>query len=82
LLYLTGPIGVVFVTSAAWLVRVLGVLLFSLYAVAGQVAGAVIIDLLAPTPAHAVTATTYVGVGLTVLAVAIGSGLLRRRRSA
>jgi transporter family-2 protein len=82
LLYLTGPIGVVFVTSAAWLVRVLGVLLFSLCAVAGQVAGAVIIDLLAPTPAHAVTATTYVGVGLTVLAVAIGSGLLRRRRSA
>src|SRR4051812_4574100 len=38
-LYLTGPIGVVFVSLAAWVVRVLGVLLFSLSVVSGQLAG-------------------------------------------
>jgi bacterial/archaeal transporter family-2 protein len=81
-LYLSGPIGVVFVTAAAWLVRILGVLLFSLCVVAGQVAGALVIDLVAPTRPHAVGAATLIGVALTVLAVGVGSGLVGARRSA
>jgi bacterial/archaeal transporter family-2 protein len=78
-LYLSGPIGVVFVTLAAWVVRILGVLFFSLCVVAGQVAGAVVIDLIAPARPHAVGPATLVGVALTVLAVAVGSGLVRWR---
>jgi transporter family-2 protein len=81
-LYLSGPIGVVFVSLAAWVVRVLGVLLFSLCVVAGQVAGAVVIDLVSPTRPHSVGPATLVGVALTVVAVGVGSGLLRGRRPA
>ena len=76
-LYLTGPIGVVFVSLAAWVVRVLGVLLFSLSVVSGQLAGAVLIDVISPTGSETVGVATLVGVALTVVAVAIGSGLLR-----
>ena len=79
-LYLTGPIGVVFVALAAWVVRLLGVLLFSLSVVSGQLAGAVLIDVISPTGTQTVGVATLVGVALTVVAVAIGSGLLRVRR--
>jgi transporter family-2 protein len=81
-LYLSGPIGVVFISLAAVIVRVLGVLLFSLCVVAGQVAGAVVIDLVSPTANNTVGAATLVGVALTVVAVGVGSGLIRRRRGA
>jgi bacterial/archaeal transporter family-2 protein len=80
-LYLSGPIGVVFVTLAAWVVRVLGVLFFSLCVVAGQVAGAVLIDVVSPTRPNSVGTATLVGVALTVLAVGVGSGLLGPRRT-
>ena len=78
-LYLTGPIGVVFVAMAAWVVRILGVLLFSLSVVSGQLAGAVLIDVVSPTGAGTVGVATLVGVALTIVAVAIGSGLVRLR---
>lgn len=81
-LYLSGPIGVVFITVAASIVRVLGVLLFTLCVVAGQVAGAVLIDVVSPTGTNTVGPATLVGVALTVLAVGVGSGLIRWRRTA
>lgn len=48
-LYLGGPIGVGFIALAAWAVGPLGVLAFSLLAIAGQLIGAVAIDLAFPT---------------------------------
>lgn len=47
-LYIGGPIGVAFIAMAAWAVRGLGVLAFGLLAIAGQLAGGVVLDVLAP----------------------------------
>jgi bacterial/archaeal transporter family-2 protein len=44
-LYAGGPIGVVFISAAAVLVRALGVLVFGLCAIAGQVVTALLVDL-------------------------------------
>jgi transporter family-2 protein len=81
-LYLSGPIGVLFISAAAVIVRVLGVLMFSLCVVAGQVVGAVVIDVVSPTGGNTVGLATLVGVALTVLAVGVGSGLVRWHRAA
>lgn len=78
-LYLSGPIGVVFVAVAAHVVRVLGVLLFSLSVVCGQVVGAVVIDVVSPTGGAGVGAATLAGVAMTVLSVGVGSGVIGRR---
>lgn len=81
-LYLGGPLGVVFVVSAAWSVRALGVLLFSLVVIAGQLIGAVALDVVAPTPGSQVTAGVLVGVGLTAAAVGLAALPGRRRMGA
>ncbi len=47
-LYLGGPIGVLFIALAAWAVRGLGVLVFGLLTIAGQLTGSVIVDLATP----------------------------------
>jgi transporter family-2 protein len=72
-LYLGGPLGVVFVVSAAWSVRALGILLFSLVVIAGQLIGALVLDLVAPTPGSEVTAGVLIGVGLTAAAVGLAA---------
>jgi bacterial/archaeal transporter family-2 protein len=79
-LYLGGPLGVVFVVSAAWSVRALGVLLFSLVVIAGQLIGAVALDVVAPTAGSQVTLGVMAGVVLTAGAVALAA-LPGRRRS-
>ena len=76
-LYLGGPLGVVFVVSAAWSVRALGVLLFSLVVIAGQLSGALLLDVLAPTPGSEISAGLIAGVALT--ATAVGLAALPRR---
>jgi transporter family-2 protein len=81
-LYLGGPLGVVFVVSAAWSVRALGVLLFSLVVIAGQLIGAVALDVVAPTPGSQVTAGVLIGVGLTAAAVGLAALPGRRRLGA
>lgn len=48
LLYAGGPIGVLFIALAAWAVRRLGVLTFGLLSIAGQLSGALLLDLLQP----------------------------------
>jgi bacterial/archaeal transporter family-2 protein len=70
-LYLGGLLGgfVVVVTAAA--VQTLGVLRVGLATVAGQTAGALLIDLVAPAPGEAVTVATVIGVVLTMVAVAV-----------
>jgi uncharacterized membrane protein YdcZ (DUF606 family) len=59
-------------------VRTLGVLRLMLVSVAGQSAGALVIDLLAPVRGESVGVATVVGLVLTVVAVFV-SGRARER---
>lgn len=70
-LYLGGPLGVLFIGAAAAIVPITGVLLLGLGAVAGQLVGAVLLDLFLPTSDDHLTATTLIGTALTLLAVAV-----------
>ena len=70
-LYLGGPMGAAFVGVAAVVVRRLGVLRLGLSIVAGQLVGALLLDLLAPVADAAVSVTTVAGVALTFVAVAV-----------
>jgi transporter family-2 protein len=79
-LYTGGTIGIVFISLAALVIGHLGVLLFSLCQVAGQVLGAVAIDQFLPTNGETITAATLLGAVLTLFAVVVGAGLLRRLR--
>lgn len=76
-LYTGGLLGVVFVVSAAWSVRALGVLLFSLVVISGSLAGAVVVDVVAPTTGTTVNWQLVLGVLLTFAAV--GLAAVRRR---
>lgn len=75
--YTGGLLGLTFIAGAAWVVPILGVLVFSLLSVMGQLTGALLLDLLLPTPGTTVGWHLYAGVGLTFVAVLIAS----RRRS-
>ncbi|MGH3714049.1 MAG: DMT family transporter [Micromonosporaceae bacterium] len=82
-LYLGGPIGVVFIAIAALVVRWTGVLLFGLAAIAGQLVGAVLLDLLVPAPGVTLATATLVGTALTLVAVGVAAlpgGAVRRPR--
>jgi transporter family-2 protein len=78
-LYLGGPLGVVFIAAGAAVVRYTGVLLLGLGMIAGQVTGAILIDLVAPGPQGRPTWTTYLGCALTLAAVLIAVVPARRR---
>ncbi len=82
-LYLGGAIGVLFIATAAWVVQVLGVLLFALLSIAGQLTGALVIDIVLPTPGSTFHPVLVLGVLLAGLAVAVGAApawRARRRR--
>lgn len=70
-LYLGGPMGATFVAIAAVTVRTLGVLRLGLAITAGQLVGALALDLLLPVSDAAVGALTVVGVALTLVAVVL-----------
>jgi transporter family-2 protein len=70
-LYVGGLLGGFVVVVSAAAVATLGVLRLGLATVAGQTAGALVIDLVAPAPGEAVTVATVAGVMLTMVAVAI-----------
>jgi len=78
-LYMGGAIGVVFISAAAALVRFLGVLLFGLCAIAGQVISSLAVDL-ALSDTH-IGALTVVGAGLTLVGVAIAAIPSRVRKA-
>ena len=78
-LYLGGPIGASFVAMAAVVVRRLGVLRLGLAAIAGQLAGAVVLDVVSPATDRGLAAATLAAVALTLVAVAV-SGLAGRQR--
>jgi transporter family-2 protein len=75
-LWLGGPIGVAFVVTAAVVVRPLGVLLFSLLTIAGQLVGSLVSDLLVPTAGTVIGWQLVAGVVLTGVAVTVAA--LRR----
>jgi len=78
--YVGGLLGasVVFVSATA--VQSLGVLRLGLAMVAGQMSGALIVDLIAPAHGESVTVTTVIGVVLTMVAVIVsGRGSVRSR---
>lgn len=72
-LYLGGVIGIFVVGGAAVVVRYTGVLLLSMGLVSGQLFGALLLDLVMPTPGTRVAVTTVVGVCLTFVAVAVAT---------
>lgn len=79
-LYVGGLIGATFVAVASRLVRTLGVLLLSLTSIAGQLLGAVLLDVFLPTQRGALTNLEFVGVVLTFVAVLVGSERFKRRQ--
>jgi transporter family-2 protein len=79
-LYLGGVIGPIGVAAGAILVRTLGVLLLGLGMVAGQLIGALILELIVPT-GGGIQLTSVIGIALTLVAVALTS-LDGRGRSA
>ncbi|SCG42303.1 DMT family transporter [Micromonospora inositola] len=72
-LYLGGPIGIVFIALAAAIVRFTGVLLLGLATIAGQIVGAVLLDLVLPAAASHPGPTTLLGAALTLVAVLIAA---------
>jgi len=72
-LYLGGAIGVCFTAVCVAAVRHTGVLLLGLSVIAGQVTGAIAIDLAAPGGAGAPTGSTLLGAALTLAAVGIAA---------
>ena len=71
LLYAGGLLGAFVVVVGATAVQTLGILRVGLAMVAGQMAGALVVDLIAPAPGEAVTVATVVGVVLTMVGVAV-----------
>lgn len=70
-LYLGGPLGVLFIGAAASVVPVTGVLLLGVGTVAGQLVGALLLDLVLPAAGAHLTATALFGTALTLLAVLV-----------
>lgn len=80
-LYSGGLMGLIFVVGSAWSVRALGVLLLTLLVLAGSLVGAVVVDLVAPTPGGDFTVNLVIGVLMTFVAVALASVRTRPTRS-
>jgi transporter family-2 protein len=77
-----GIVGVVYIAMSVWVVPKVGVFIFVLIAVSGQLAGALFLDVVMPTSGTVVTPTLFIGVGLTFAAVALSVSprLLTSRR--
>ncbi len=72
-LYLGGPIGVTFIALAAWAVRRVGVLVFGLLSIGGQLLGSVAMDLLAPTGQTTLGWLQWLGLFLIAAAVLLAT---------
>jgi len=79
-LYLGGPMGFAYTIGLALVVRTLGVLVFGLCAIAGQLAGALLLDAVAPAAGGEVTWQLVTAVAPTLVAVMLAG--LGSRRSA
>ena len=74
-LYIGGVLGIGAIMTAVFAVRLIGVLLLSLSSVAGQLVGAVGLDIVVPT-AGGLSAVSVIGAAITM--VAVGVAALRR----
>jgi transporter family-2 protein len=72
-LYIGGIVGVLFIAGFAYVIPILGVLLQSLAAVAGQLLMSLLLAVIAPTNTVGLAVTTIVGTILTLAGVAIAS---------
>lgn len=79
LLYLGGPLGILFITTAVAVVRLTGVLLLGLGTIAGQLVGALLLDMVVPVTGEHLTVPAVAGTALTLLAVAVAALPSRRR---
>ena len=79
LVYLGGPIGVVYIAVGAFSVKHLGTLNFILYSVAGQLIGALLLDWLAPAGQTKISTYLVTGTAMTLIAV-VSSRLLTLRK--
>lgn len=80
-LYSGGIIGIIFIVSASILVRSLGVLVFALVSVVGNLTGALLLDLIWPAPGSQVGVQIVLGVAVTAMAVIVASLPTRERAS-
>jgi bacterial/archaeal transporter family-2 protein len=80
-LYAGGPLGIVFIAAATLVVRWIGVLLLVLGTVAGQVLGALLLDVTVPAAEDRLSAATVAGAVFALAAVAV-TAVTRRGRSA
>ena len=79
-LYLGGPVGIVFVCIASVIVGRMGVLLFSLAAIGGQLTGSLLLDVFVPAAAGRLTGWTVTGTALALAAVGVAALPTRRRQ--
>jgi transporter family-2 protein len=78
-LYTGGTMGIVAIMTAVTAVRVIGVLLLGMSSVAGQLTGAVLLDVFVPAGGTALSVTSLVGIVLTMVAVGIAAIRVRPR---
>ena len=71
LLYLGGVVGTVFIGTQVLVVRITGLLVLGLAILSGQLAAAVLFDLLLPIPGHEFVVTSAIGAAVTLIAVVI-----------
>jgi bacterial/archaeal transporter family-2 protein len=71
-LYVGGALGICAIMTAVTAVRVTGVLLLGMSSVAGQLVGAVLLDVFVPT-AGGLSVTSVIGIALTMVAVGIAA---------
>jgi transporter family-2 protein len=72
-LYLGGPIGAAFIALAAWAVRGVGVLVFGLLSIAGQLFGSVAVDLFVPAEGSTFGWQTWLALDLIAVAALVAT---------
>lgn len=78
-LYTGGTMGIVAIMTAVTAVRVTGVLLLGMSSVAGQLLGALLLDVFFPAGGARLSVTSVVGIALTMVAVGIAAIRVRPR---
>jgi transporter family-2 protein len=78
-LWLGGPVGVAFIATATVVVKPLGVLLFGLLNISGQLTGSLVSDLVFPTQGTVVGWQLLSGMALTAASIALAATRPRRR---
>lgn len=80
--YMGGPIGLIFISVSAFVIKHTGILTFLMFSVTGQLAGAILLDWLAPTAGRAVTGYLISGALMAMLSIAASSLLSKRSAKA